>query len=442
MVNSIKPLVAIVGRPNVGKSTLFNRLTNRGMAIVSDVPGTTRDRISTETYWGDQVFILVDTGGLNVLPGDKLSQLIESQINVAISDADILVMLVDSSTGIMSLDLEVAEKLRKTEKPVILAVNKSDNETREHAIYEFFELGLGEPISISAYHNKGIDDLMTTVISNFPSNNALAEHKADINLAIVGRVNVGKSSLINTLCGQDRSIVSDIPGTTRDAIDTLINFENKSILAIDTAGLRRKGSIEPGVEKYSTLRTIRALDRADIAILMTDASELATAQDAHIAGYVTDAHKGIVIAVNKWDMSQELDIDKQNAERLTKTRFKFMPFAPLCFISALNHNGIDSLLRTVQSVHVQWNKTLPRYDLRRTVLDAVAQNPPATTGRNKLKVYGVTQDQTAPPSFTFYVNKSDMLHFSYRRYLENSLRSKYGFEGSPLRMRFKGRGEE
>ena len=377
-----------------------------------------------------------------MFPNTELHQQVKAQIDVAINDADILVMLVDSSTGIMAADIDVAERLRRTEKPILLAANKSDNEMRENDALEFFELGLGDPIAISAYHNRGIDILMSAVLERFPVEHAATDQEADLRIAIVGRVNVGKSMFINALCGHYRSIVSDVPGTTRDTIDTIIKRGNQSILAVDTAGLRRRGNIEPGIEKYSALRTIRAIDRADVVILMTDTSELATAQDAHIAGYVIDSHKGIVIALNKWDLSKDLNVGREEALQLTKTRFKFMPFAPICFISSLKGTGIDNLLSTVDSINIQWKRELPRYDLRRTILNAVARHPPSTTGRRTLKVYGVTQDQTAPPSFTFYVNRSDMVHFSYRRYLENALRASYGFEGSPLRMRFKGRGEK
>lgn len=442
MERGTKPLVAIVGRPNVGKSTLLNRLAGRPTAIISDVPGTTRDRVITEAAWGDHVFILVDTGGLDLFPETELWQKIRAQIDVAIQEADLIIMLVDAHAGVTAADIDVADALRRTEKPVVLAANKADTETREREALEFFELGLGDPLPVSAYHNRGIDELMTAVMARFPAEHALPEQDADLRLAIVGRVNVGKSMLVNTISGQDRAIVSEVPGTTRDAVDTLVQYEDQSILIVDTAGLRRRGKIEPGIERYSALRSIRAIDRADVVALVIDASELATSQDTHVAGYVLDSYKGIVLAVNKWDMARKLELGKDDATRMVRARFKFASYAPICFVSALRGTGIKALMNTVRSVHVQWSRGLPRYQLRRTILDALARHPPATTGRHALKVYGVAQDQAAPPSFTFYVNRSDMVHFSYKRYLENTLRGAYGFEGSPLRMRFKGRDEK
>ena len=442
MERGTKHLVAIVGRPNVGKSTLFNRLAGQPTAIVSEVSGTTRDRIITEAAWGDHTFILVDTGGLDLYPETELWQKIRAQIDVAIQEADLIIMLVDAHAGVTAADSDVADALRRTEKPVVLAANKADNETREKEALEFFELGLGDPIPVSAYHNRGIDELMTAVMARFPAEHTLPEQDADLRLAIVGRVNVGKSMLLNAISGQDRAIVSEVPGTTRDAVDTLIDYEDQSVLIVDTAGLRRRGKIEPGIERYSALRAIRAIDRADVVVLLIDALELATSQDTHIAGYVLDSYKGIVLAVNKWDLARKLELGKDEATRMVRARFKFASYAPICFVSALRGTGIKTLMTTVRSVHTQWSRGLPRYELRRTILDAVAKHPPATTGRHVLKVYGVAQDQAAPPSFTFYVNRSDMVHFSYQRYLENTLRGAYGFEGSPLRMRFKGRGEK
>lgn len=448
MTTTRKPIVAIVGRPNVGKSTLFNRLAGRPLAIVSDVAGTTRDRVSTETIWADYPFILVDTGGLDVskdtkeLAPSEIWDQVRAQIDVAIEDADVIVMVVDVSTGVAPADRDVAEALRPVDKPVILAINKSDNQRREHDVYEFYNLGLGDPRPISAYHNVGIDDLMTAVIANFPSTPDIPEPEADLSITLVGRTNAGKSMLLNGLVGQERSIVSEIPGTTRDAVDTLVTYNDRQVLIVDTAGLRRRGSISPGIERYSSLRSIRAIDRADVAILVLDTTELATAQDAHIANYILEAYKGIVLAVNKWDLAKEFGLNKETATRRVRERFKFAPFAPICFISAFRKTGLDTMMNTVQSVSDEWHKGVPRYDLRRTVLTAVAAHPPALSGRSAAKIYSVAQDATGPPSFTFYVNRADMVHFGYQRYLENALREAYGFTGSPLRMRFKRRGQK
>ena len=442
MKRTAKPLVAIVGRPNVGKSTLFNRLVGRREAIVSEVAGTTRDRVTADTVWGDHPFILVDTGGLDLFPETDLWQKVKRQIEIAIDEADVIVMLADAGAGVTGPDRDVAEVLRTADKPVILAANKADNEEREAASVEFYELALGDPVPISAYHNVGIDDLMARVIACFPPEPQYPEPEADLRLAIVGRTNVGKSLLLNTITGQERAIVSEIPGTTRDALDTLITYDEKTVLLIDTAGIRRSGRIGPGIERYSVLRAIRAIDRADVAVLVMDASELATGQDTHIASYILDAFKGIVLAVNKWDLAPELGLNKEEAARWVRERFKFASYAPICFTSALDGSGIDHLLDTAQEVYQEWTKGVPRYDLRRTVMNAVAEHPPATSGRRSLKIYSVAQDKSGPPSFTFYVNRSDMVHFSYQRYLENTLREAYEFRGSPLRMRFKGRGEK
>lgn len=439
--NDAKPLVAIVGRPNVGKSTLFNRLLGERTAVVFDSAGTTRDRITSETVWGDHPFILVDTGGLEISPETELWEKVKAQVAVAIEDSDLIIMLVDAETGPLPADREVANLLRTVNKPILLAVNKADNEQREMSALEFYELGINDLVPISAYHNKGVDVLMDLVVKRLPSIPTDNIPEADIRLAIVGRTNVGKSTLINAITGEDRAIVSDIPGTTRDALDTLTSYDGKSVLLVDTAGIRRRGSIAPGVERYSVLRSIRAIERSDVAILLMDTEEIASGQDAHIASYVINAYRGIVLGINKWDEAAPLGISMDDAIQMVQRRFKFAHYAPLRFLSATRGTGLKNLMNTVYSVHKEWSKGVPRYGLRRTVLDAVSKHPPALSGRRSLKIYGVTQDQTSPPSFTFYVNRSDLVHFSYVRYLENTLRAKYGFEGSRLRMRFKGRGE-
>jgi GTP-binding protein len=283
--------------------------------------------------------------------------------------------------------------------------------------------------------------MMAQVIARIPSPSELVEPEADLRLAIVGRTNVGKSMLLNTMSEQERAIVSGVPGTTRDALDTLMLYGDRRVLLIDTAGIRRSGRIVPGIERYSVLRSVRAIDRADVVILLMDAAELATSQDTHIAGYVLDSYKGIILAVNKWDLAPRLEMAEEDALKKVAERFNFASYAPVSFVSALEGFGIDELVATAFGVYAHWTKSLPRYDLRRTVLNAVAEHPPSMSGRRSLKVYSVTQDRTGPPSFTFYVNNSDMVHFSYQRYLENALRNAYGFEGAPLRMRFRSRGE-
>ena len=446
MKNHAMPLVAIVGRPNVGKSTIFNRIIGDRQAIVSDIAGTTRDRLITETEWANKRFLLVDTGGLEstdptTSPTAQILDKVQSQVEVAIEDADVIIFATDADTGITPDDAEVAQKLRVSGNKVVLAVNKADNIQREADTSEFYKLGLGDPIPISAYHNHGVDDLMMSVVERLPSNDLIKQIESDVRLSIVGRANVGKSQLLNALTGDNRSIVSDIPGTTRDAIDSSIRHKDKSILLIDTAGIRRRGRIEPGIENYSVIRSIRAVERSEVSLLVLDATELATSQDSHVASYLLQAYRGIVIVVNKWDLSKDLGISKDDAKKIIRQRMKFLHFVPIQFTSALNKAGLDSMLNTVFKVHLQWNQELPRYDLRRTILNAVADHPPASNPRHGLKLYGVTQDRFGPPGFTFYVNRSDLVHFSYRRYLENILRKTYGFEGTPLKMRFKGRGE-
>ena len=362
------------------------------------------------------------------------------QIQVAIEGADVVVMLADVTTGITAPDEDVARVLRLSGRQVVLAVNKADNDLREADAAEFYGLGLGEPMPVSAYHNRGVDDLMARVLDLLPAGDAMPDPDADFRLAIVGRTNVGKSMLLNAVLGEERAIVSDVPGTTRDALDTLITVDGRTVHLIDTAGLRRRGRIERGIEQFSAIRTIRAIDRAEVAVLVMDAAELATTHDAHIAGYVLEAYRGILLAINKWDLASGLGMTREEATLKVRQRFKFASHMPVCFTSALEGTGMDGLLDQAAEVHRRWSMGLPRYDLRRTILSAVAAHPPAT-GRRRLKLYGVTQDRSQPPSFTFYVNNSDMVHFSYRRYLENALRSAYGFEGAPLRMRFKSRGE-
>ena len=434
-----KPVVAIVGRPNVGKSTLFNRLVGRTVAIVSKQSGTTRDRVMLETDWAEHNFILVDTGGLEVFPDTDMWRQVRGQVETAIDDADIIIMVVDVTEGVTGSDIDVAELLRIGGKPVVLAVNKVDTEQKAEGAFEFFELGLGYPHPISGYHNLGLDDMMAEVVTHFPPEPEFPEPEADLRLAIVGRPNVGKSMLLNALTGENRSIVSDIPGTTRDTIDTLIRYNDLDVLLIDTAGIRRRGKIGTGIEKYSVIRSVRAIDRADVVVLLMDAMEPATMQDTHIAGYILDAYKGVVFVVNKWDLLEGKGITKGEVEALLKDRFRFATYAPICFTSALNGTGLEELMDTSLDVYNEWTKGIPRYDLRRTMMSAIAEHPPTGIKGRTLKIYSVSQEEVAPPSFTFFVNRADSIHFSYERFLENRLRRAYDFRGSPLKMRFKGR---
>ena len=436
--DSTKPIVAIVGRPNVGKSTLYNRLVGGRPSIVSEESGTTRDRLIRDTIWGDKPFTLIDTGGIDLFATTLLWSQVKIQIDDALSECDVIILLVDISMGVTNPDREVAEMIRLSNKPVVLVASKSDNSERVLFASELYELGLGTPIPISAYHNFGIDDLMEKVISLFSDYTNYPESEADLNLAIVGRTNVGKSMLLNALSGQNRSIVSEIPGTTRDSIDTSIRYKDRDIKIIDTAGIRRRGKIEVGIEKYSVLRSVRAIGRSQVACLVMDTSELATGQDTHIANYILESYKGIMIVINKWDLSKTIRANKNQIITQIRNKFKFATYAPICFTSGLKSTGIEELLDTALRVQTEWSKGIPRPDIRRTILNAVADHPPTNSGKRELKIYSAMQDSTMPPSFTFFVNHSDMVHFSYKRYLENCIRSEYTFEGAPLKIRFRG----
>ena len=438
---NIKPIVTIIGKPNSGKSTLFNRITGRHTAITSSVAGTTRDRVIEETVWGDHAFIVVDTGGLELFEPEvvEIWREVKSQIDQAITDSDVILFLVDIATGATTVDQEIADMLRSIGKPVVLVASKADNEERVAYSSELYKLGLGDPVPISAYHNHGIDELMSSVIEHFNDIPQPPSLVVDLRLAIIGRTNVGKSLLINAITGGPRSIVSNIAGTTRDSIDSVVSVNHREVQIVDTAGIRRRGDIKQGIEKYSVVRSIKAINRSQVTALTIDASELSTNQDAHIASYVFNSKRGLVIIVNKWDLAEKLHLTKQLAISNIREKFKFASHAPICFTSALNKSGIKELFDTAFRVHSEWAKKIPRADVNRTIMTAVSENPPPTNGRKILKIYSALQDESSPPSFTFYVNHTDMIHFSYRRYLENRIRQEHGFEGSPLRMRFRGR---
>ena len=457
-----KPIVALVGRPNVGKSTLFNRLVEQRKAIVEDLAGTTRDRLYGDADWGGRDFIVVDTGGLDLdslnLPmsqaGDATgfqagvaSRLfikeIRAQVEIAIAEAEVIIFLVDAETGPTSADYEVADLLRRTEKPVILAVNKAENQQRREAAVEFYGLGLSDPLPISALHGTGTGDLLDAVVESLPMSGADEEEEDDsIRIAILGRPNVGKSSLLNKLLGEERVIVSDVPGTTRDAIDTRIVFEGLELVLIDTAGIRRRGKIEPGVEKHSFLRTMKSVNRADVCLLLLDATELLTAQDAHIAGYILQEAKSVVVVVNKWDIVEK---DTHTMNEFTKTiraNLKFLEYVPVIFISAKSGQRVKEVLPLALRVQEERLRRIPTGELNRLLREAVAKHPPKGGQRQRLKFFYVTQAGIDPPTFVFFVNDHKLVHFTYERYLENQLRENYGFVGTPLRMIFRSRKEK
>ncbi len=431
-----KPVVAIVGRQNVGKSTLLNRIAGRRIAIVNDLPGTTRDRILASVSWRERSFILVDTGGLEPEPNSEITRGVKEQVEMAIAEADAIIFLVDAREGITATDLDIADRLRKINKPILLVVNKVDNKKLESEVFEFYRLGLGEPLPISAYHGRNITELLDKLIPLLPMVEARAEPEA-MKVAIVGRANVGKSMLLNRLLGEERAIVADTPGTTRDAIDSLLDFNGQNVLLIDTAGIKRRGRQGVGVERYSVIRALKAIERADVALLVLDASELLTAQDMHIAGYIKQALKGVVVVVNKWDLVASKD--QSSFTEYIRARLKFMSYAPLVYISAKFGYGVDKIIPEAFKVYQERLKRIPTAEVNRVVQEAIMAHQPPRVGKKPLKILYATQVSTNPPSFVFFVNQPD-IHFSYKRYLENKLRQAFGFEGTPISLVFRSRG--
>jgi len=456
-----KPLVALVGRPNVGKSTLFNRLAGSRLAVVDETPGTTRDRIEAESEWNGRTFTVVDTGGIEVLPerferGDRpLSEhtplsvasaefvpQIREQAEMAIEAADATIFVVDATSGITAADEEVAEILRRTHKPVYIAANKADSERRREEAVEFYGLGLGEVFPISAIHGVGTGDLLDAVVAAFPPQEAEAEDES-VKIAIVGRPNVGKSSLLNAILGQERAIVSPIPGTTRDAIDTRLVWETLPVTLIDTAGIRRRGHIDVGVEKYSVLRALKAIQRADVALLLIDATEGVTAQDAHIAGFILEEMKSAVVVVNKWDaVPGKTSHTMEDYTAHVRSTLNFMDYVPVLFVSAKLGIRVAHVLPTALRVQEERLIRIPTGELNRIIREAMEKQSPPTKAGKRLNIYYATQPRTDPPTFVFHVNDTQLVHFSYERYLENQLRAAYGFLGTPLRFSFRERKRE
>jgi GTP-binding protein len=440
-----------VGRPNVGKSTLFNRLIGERRAIVQNEPGTTRDRVYGSTDWNGVDFTIIDTGGLQEdrdLPEDEteLRRLIarqtRNQATMAISEADVIVMLVDARSGPTPQDAEIAELLRRSNKPIVIGANKAERNDLRFDAFEFYELGLGEPIPISAYHGNGTGDLLDRIVEELPNAEELEEEEVDgPKIAIVGRPNVGKSRLLNALLGQERAIVSDEPGTTRDTLDTVIDWEGEQVTLIDTAGIRRRGRVEEGIERFSVMRSMRAIDRADVVLLVIDATEDFTAQDLHIAGYVEEQKKGMVVIVNKWDLvekdSKSMDEYRERAQR----QLDFMPYAPLVFISAKTGQRVGKVMEAALEVVEERNRRVTTAALNRVLKDAVAKHAPPSKPGKWVRFFYATQADVAPPTFIFFCNEPKMIHFSYRRYIENELREAFGFAGTPLRISFRSRHE-
>ena len=435
--SNLPPLVvAIVGRPNVGKSTLFNRILGYRSAIVADYPGTTRDRIVSNVIWASIPFVIVDTGGLESNPDSSLSNAIRGQVESAIQDADIVIFLTDVTEGVTPGDKDISQSLRKHNKNVILVVNKVDNASREFDVPEFHVFGLGNTIPISAYHNLGIEDIIASVLSFAPKESVPASPENHrIRLTLVGRPNVGKSQLTNCILGQERSIVSDTPGTTRDALDTPFEYRKEPLTLIDTAGIRRRGKVEKGIENFSVVRSLKAITRSEIVILLLDASELVTAQDTHVASYISESFKTMVIAVNKWDLAPQLGIKREQIEQVVQERFKFVRHAPILFVSALNGEGVDALLQTAITSHEKGKVWVPQAELRLAGKHFISRHTPqASKGTIKLSFGKVYQESTSPPTFVFEVNRPELVHFSYQRYLENSLRKEFDLSAIPIKL--------
>ncbi|CVK17482.1 MULTISPECIES: ribosome biogenesis GTPase Der [Sporomusa] len=434
-----KPIVAIVGRPNVGKSTLFNYIGKSRLSIVEDIPGVTRDRIYMDAEWLGRNFTMIDTGGIEFETTDKMLNAIRNQAKLAIEEADVIMFIVDGKAGLTSSDNEVAVILRNTRKPVLLVVNKVDNMKNEADIYEFYNLGLGDPIAISAANALNIGDMLDRLIENMPQEHIEPEDIDQIKVAVIGRPNVGKSSLVNSIIGEERVIVSDIPGTTRDAIDTHFTKDGQSYVLIDTAGMRRKAKIDMPVERYSVIRSLRAVDRCDVVLMVINAEEGVTEQDKKIAGYAHEAGKASIIVVNKWDLIEK---DGKTSLKFTETireELGFMQYSPVLFTSALTKQRVHRVTELVKYVADQHSMRVATSVLNQVIEDATAINPPPSDKGRRLKIYFTTQPDVKPPTFVFFVNDPEIMHFSYLRFLENKLREAFGFEGTPLKLVVRGR---
>ena len=429
-------MVAIVGRPNVGKSTLFNRLVGERVAIVEDLPGTTRDRIYATAEWRGREFSLIDTGGLEDAKGGEIEAAVRRQAEAAIAEADVVLFVVDAKAGILPVEHDVADLLRRSGKPVILVANKADSWRGEAQAAEFYELGLGDLHSVSAIQGIGTGDLLDAVVEQLPEAE-VEEETHDPRVAIVGRPNVGKSSFLNALVGSERAVVSEIPGTTRDSVDTAVDFDGQRVVLVDTAGIRRRGRIEEGIEKYALLRTAHALERADVAILMTDATEGVTAQDVHIAGYALEAQVGLTLAVNKWDVVDRGAEMTANVEAEIAREFHFVPWMTHHLVSAKTGRNVKPTLVDALAIVEERKRKIPTGELHRMLMDVVAAHPPTPYRGKEVRFAHVTQARGKAPTFVFFVDPPSGVHFTYQRYLENAIRDRFGFAGTPVKLEFK-----
>lgn len=437
-----RPVVAIVGRPNVGKSTLFNKLVGARLSIVDDKPGVTRDRIYGDCEWLGHRFLLVDTGGIEPRADDVILSQMRAQANIAIATADVIVLVTDLRSGVVATDQDVANMLQKSGKPVILCVNKCDSVgAPDLEFYEFYNLGMGDPIAVSAVHGHGTGDLLDAVIAYFPPESEEEEEDDTIKVAVIGKPNVGKSSLINRISGQERAIVSDIAGTTRDATDTRIENQYGKFTFIDTAGIRRKSKVTDAIEKYSIIRARTAVERANVCVIMIDATEGFTEQDSKVAGIALDQGKGCIVVVNKWDAVEKDGNTMREYKEKLAVDFAFMKFAPFVFISAKTGQRVDRLFEQIAYVYAQSTMRISTGKLNEILGAATARVQPPTDKGKRLKIYYMTQASVCPPTFVFFVNNAQLFHFSYQRYLENQIREVFGLEGTPVRFIIRERGE-
>lgn len=437
----MRPVVCIVGRPNVGKSTLFNKIVGRRIAITEDSPGVTRDRIYAEAEWLNNYFILIDTGGIEPYSDDIILSQIKRQAEIAIDTADVILFVVDGLGSITSTDREIANLLRRSGKKVLLVCNKIDTPRTPDDIFEFYELGFGDPIVISAEQSLGLGDLLDDVIEKFSKDKDTEYEEGVVRVSMIGKPNVGKSSLINNILGEDRVIVSHIPGTTRDAIDTPFTYEDDKYVFIDTAGVRRRRSISEDIERYSIIRTLTAIDRSDVSVLIIDATQGVTEQDTKIAGYAKERGKGLIIAINKWDLIEKSNKTYREFEKDIRNTLSFVIYAPIVFISAKTGQRVDKLLQIIKKTYNSYTKRISTGILNDIISEAVLLSQPPTDKGRRLKIYYGTQIGVKPPKFIIFINDKKLLHFSYKRYLENQIRLNFGYEGTPMKIEFREKGD-
>ena len=426
------PVVAIVGRPNVGKSTLFNRIINSRVAIVEDKAGVTRDRIYARAEWMGHEFILIDTGGITLEQGE-IEEQIKAQAEIAIEEADVIVMLGDVTSHMTNMDETIAKMLYRTKKPIILAINKADNPEQRQDIYDFYSLGLGDPVPISGSHGTGIGDLLDAIVGEF-GDKANRHEEDSIRFSVIGRPNVGKSSLVNAILGEQRVIVSDIEGTTRDAIDTSFKHNGEKYTIVDTAGIRKRGKVYENTERYSVMRSMSAIENSDIALLVLDASTGIREQDKHVAGYAHEAGRGVIIVVNKWDVPEKNSTTMKEFTDTIRKEFQYLDYAPIIFVSAKTGQRVPDILKLVKQVHVNQNRRIQSSVLNDLLLEATQITPTPLVNGKRLRIYYMTQVATNPPSFVVFVNEPELLHFSYQRFLINQLRQNFDFVGTPIKI--------